>query len=377
MDMKTQHSDAQSQTEVRVWDLPTRIFHWSLALAFLVAALSSEDQWLKVHALAGELIAGLLVFRLVWGLVGGYYSRFRQFSYSYRDVKEHLFALLMGRNKHYLSHNPAGSWSVLVMLIGTSIVVFGGLLLLGGEEQHGIAQSLSPLFGTVAGWVHIIVGNLLIGFIFVHIAGVVVDSKLTGDNLLKSMITGYKTARAGSISVKQGLAGCVLLVLLVATISGGLANLNGADPFHPLQAFQHKPLQQSQLWNESCADCHMTWHPSLLPARSWKKILAEQSDHFGEDLFLEKKDADKLLKFALANSAEHGLTEPARKINASIDPQVTPLRITETPYWQDKHDEIGTSVWKRQLVSSKSNCAACHSDARQGLFEDSAMHIPN
>jgi len=379
--MKSPHDEAMPQsavaTKVRVWDLPTRVFHWSLALAFLVAAVSSEDQWLKLHTVAGEVIAGLLIFRLIWGFSGGYYSRFRQFSYSCQEVKAYLLALLIGRNKHYLSHNPAGSWSVWIMLGGLAIVVFGGLILLGGEEQQGIAQSISPLFGTIAKWVHSIVGNLLIGFIFVHIAGVIVDSKLAGVNLVKSMLNGYKEAPAGSVSVKPGFLGTVFLVVLVAVVVAGLRDLDGKRPLNPLSAFQSEPPQQSQLWKDNCADCHMTWHPSLLPARSWEKLFKEQNQHFGEDLFLEKTTIDKLLKFALANSADQGLTEAARKINASIDSSTTPLRITDTPYWQDKHEEIGAAIWKRKSVGGKSNCIACHRGADLGLFDDGAMHVPD
>ncbi len=386
--MKTESKTPTSHTEanirVRVWDLPTRLFHWTLALAFLVAAVSSEDQTLKLHVLTGEVIAGLLVFRVFWGFVGGHYSRFSQFSFSYLEVKEHLLDLLIGRHKHYLSHNPAGSWSVLIMLIGCAVVVFGGLLLLGGEEQHGIAQNISPLFGAIANWLHSIAGNLLIAFIFVHIAGVVVDSRLTGVNLVKSMLHGHKDAPKGSVSVKLGVPGSLVMVLTTVVIAAALMHFNGEGgitkslaTLNPFTSFTSKPLQQSPLWQETCADCHMSFHPSLLPARSWKKIFAEQNDHFGEDLFLDKPDLNTLLKFALANSAEHGMSEPARKINASTDPETTPIRITDTPYWQHKHDEIGASIWKRKSVSSKSNCAACHRDARQGLFEDNAMHVPN
>jgi len=227
MDMQTRDHESSAGAhstgteKVRVWDLPTRIFHWTLALAFTAAAVSSEDQWLKLHVLAGYVIAGLLVFRLLWGFTGGYYSRFAQFSYSYQEVKAYLLALLTGRNKHYLSHNPAGSWSVLIMLGGCAIVTFGGMLLLGGEEQHGFAQSLSPMFGSIAYWLHLIAGNLLIGFVFVHIAGVIVDSKLTGVNLVKSMLNGYKDAPAGSPSVRRGRFASVFLIVLVATVAGG------------------------------------------------------------------------------------------------------------------------------------------------------------
>ncbi len=75
-------------------------------------------------------------------------------------------------------------------------------------------------------------------------------------------------------------------------------------------------------------------------------------------------------------SAETGMTEPAYKINRSIPPERTPLRITETAYWLEKHDEIRTSTWMHPKVGSKANCAACHLDAEKGTYEDAAMRLP-
>jgi hypothetical protein len=70
------------------------------------------------------------------------------------------------------------------------------------------------------------------------------------------------------------------------------------------------------------------------------------------------------------------MTEAAYKIGKSIPAAVAPLRITETGYWQKKHDEITGAVWRSKKVGAKSNCAACHRDAESGTFEDAAMQIP-
>ena len=96
-----------NQDLIKVWDLPLRIFHWLLVAGFTVAYLT-EDDLLTVHVWAGYLVAGLLLFRLVWGFVGTEYSRFSNFlcspAHSIAYVKD-LFAL---KTKRYVGHNPAG-----------------------------------------------------------------------------------------------------------------------------------------------------------------------------------------------------------------------------------------------------------------------------
>jgi hypothetical protein len=101
-----------------------------------------------------------------------------------------------------------------------------------------------------------------------------------------------------------------------------------------------------------------------------------QDDHFGEKLGLEPAMAGAILDFLRKNAAETALTEPAYKINRSIPAGETPLRITETAYWIEKHRDIGEQVWKHPKVGSKANCGACHLDAEQGTFEDAAMRLP-
>jgi hypothetical protein len=114
----------------------------------------------------------------------------------------------------------------------------------------------------------------------------------------------------------------------------------------------------------------------LLPARSWNALLAAQDRHFGESLDLEEAALRELAAFARAYSAESGLSEPAYKINRSIRADAVPLRITETPYWIEKHAGVPAGAWRSAKVRSRANCAACHLDAESGTFEDAAMRMP-
>jgi hypothetical protein len=104
--------------------------------------------------------------------------------------------------------------------------------------------------------------------------------------------------------------------------------------------------------------------------------MSEQQQHFGADLGLDAPTSAALLAFLSENSADRHQTEPASKIERSLKMETVPLRITETPYWVKKHNDIAASDWQLPQVKSKANCAACHLDAEAGTFEDAAMRLP-
>jgi len=149
-----------------------------------------------------------------------------------------------------------------------------------------------------------------------------------------------------------------------------------ADLGAPHVAFVGAALADDPKWREECGSCHMAFHPTLLPARSWQKLIAEQDRHFGADLALDAPTREALLAFMVNDAAEKMSTEAAFRINRSIKPETTPLRITDTPYWTKKHRDIAASDWLLPQVKSKVNCAACHQDAEAGTFQDAAMRIP-
>jgi cytochrome c len=105
-------------------------------------------------------------------------------------------------------------------------------------------------------------------------------------------------------------------------------------------------------------------------------MLDEQNQHFGEALGLDATIVAEIREFLEKNAAETGMTEPAYKINRSIPATMTPLRVTETGYWMEKHKDIPVSMWRHPKVGSKSNCSACHLDADRGTYEDAAMRLP-
>jgi len=174
-------TDSQS---IHVWDLPTRLFHWSLAASFAIAFATSESEKLRdIHVVAGYSLAGLIAFRLLWGFVGGSHSRFADFLPTPAKVMGYLRSLARGRPQHYLGHNPAGAVAIFLLLafgIATAASGWATYEELGGhfmEELHEVAA------------------NGMMAVVAIHVAGVIVSSWLHRENLVLAMITGWKKMR--------------------------------------------------------------------------------------------------------------------------------------------------------------------------------------
>jgi cytochrome b len=182
---------------VKVWDPIVRFLHWSLATAFLIAYLS-EEELLAVHIRAGYLIAGLLVVRIIWGFIGTHYARFSDFIYSPATIVRFLKNTLALRAKRYLGHNPAGGAMIILMIISLMATTTSGILLLGAEEQAGpVAHWFTQTSGFWARSleeVHELFANFTLLLVFIHIAGVIVESLIHKENLVSAMLDGFKSA---------------------------------------------------------------------------------------------------------------------------------------------------------------------------------------
>ena len=376
-----------------IWDLPTRLFHWALASSFAIAWLTSEsDPWRSVHVFMGYLMLGLVGFRLLWGFVGSHFSRFASFWFGPKEALSYLKQVASGQAPRHVGHNPTGSLAIYLLLAVAVGVGLSGIVTLGGDEQQGIAAgwfSFSQI--QVIKKLHELVATLMLLVVLGHIAGVVVESVLHKENLARSMVTGFKQAAANTPATTARPLVAVLLLLSMLGFAGWwfayavdrqidqqawhVKSENGAGEASHVK-FVGKQLPDNKTWRDECGSCHAVFYPALLPARSWQKMMAEQDKHFGTDLGLEAATSGAVLKFMVDNSADQHLTEAAFKIEQSVPKNSTPMRITETPYWVKKHREIAASDWANPLVKSKSNCAACHTDADDGSFEDGAMQVP-
>jgi cytochrome b len=149
---------------ILVWDVPTRIFHWLLALSFVVAYLTSEsERYRDIHVVLGYTMLGLLGFRLLWGFFGTRYARFRAFLFNPREISAYLLSLFKGKPAHYVGHNPAGSVAIwLLLALGISSGVTGVML-------------FQDIGGDVLEELHEFTSNAMLAVVIIHIAGVVLS----------------------------------------------------------------------------------------------------------------------------------------------------------------------------------------------------------
>jgi cytochrome b len=189
-----------------VWDLPTRVFHWSLVFSFIGAYVTGEsDRWALVHVTCGYTVLGLIVFRLIWGIAGTRYARFSSFLSGPSTVLRYLSGLVRGRPRHYVGHNPAGALAILALLtLGLVSAVSGWLVYddLGWEWFEAFHEWTS---------------SMMLAIVFIHVAGVAATSRLHKENLVRSMIDGKKNTEAD-----QAIGGNrpVIALCLLASLTG-------------------------------------------------------------------------------------------------------------------------------------------------------------
>jgi cytochrome b len=199
-----------ASSEIKVWDPLVRLFHWSLVLAFVIAYITG-DELEEVHVLAGYFIAGLVVFRLIWGVIGTRHARFSDFVFRPSTVIAYLKDILVFRAKRYIGHNPAGGAMVVALLISLSMATLSGMKLLAVEENEGPfaaiqIDNISPVAIAMADededehdegesvWeeVHEFFVNFTLLLVLLHLGGVALSSFAHGENLPRAMVTGKK-----------------------------------------------------------------------------------------------------------------------------------------------------------------------------------------
>lgn len=210
-------------SRVAIWDLPTRLFHWSIVLLMPALWWTGEEHLHALHFLLGEIVLGLLLFRLFWGLFGSSTARFAGF------VKgpAAILAYLRGRAPAGIGHNPLGALSVLALLVLLSTVVGLGLFATDedGLDPAPLAHLVSYDSARILTERHEQLFWILVGLIGLHVAAILYYLLVRRDNLVTPMITGRREAPAGTAEMvgaplvrfinAAGLA--VALTLLIAT----------------------------------------------------------------------------------------------------------------------------------------------------------------
>ena len=192
-----QARETQSNT-VMVWDPLVRIFHWSLVIGFAVAHLGGEIEVLLLHAWAGYLVGGLILFRLLWGIIGTRHARFSDFLFSPTTVRAYSVDLLRGQAKRYLGHNLHGAMMVFALLFMLAASTLTGLAVYATEEGAGplagLLRATPPWLSEALEELHEFLSHFTLLLVGLHITCVVVSSVLHRENLVRAMITGRKRA---------------------------------------------------------------------------------------------------------------------------------------------------------------------------------------
>lgn len=192
--------------KVLVWDVPTRVFHWLLVGSFAGAFYTADsERYRDIHVMLGYILLGLIAFRVSWGFVGTRYAQFRSFLFKPGEVITYVMSLTKRNAKHYLGHNPAGSVAIWL------------LLLLGAISGVTGVMALQDVGGDIVVEWHDIVSYVMLGVVGIHVLGVIVGSVIHRENLVRSMMTGYKFgAQEQGISYSYAWLGIAIAVAIAA-----------------------------------------------------------------------------------------------------------------------------------------------------------------
>ncbi len=210
---------------VRVWDLPTRLFHWSIAMlaVFCVVTGKMGLDWMEIHMIGGYAVLTLVLFRLAWGFVGGRHARFASFVRGPVTVWRHMAGMLQKDQPRHLGHNPLGGWAVMAMLGALLLQASTGLfanddIFTEGPLYPLVSKAASDVLTRIHRWN----ADAIIALVAIHVLAILFYLIVKRDNLIGPMITGRKMWRgpappaAASLPAAAVIAGlCAGLVFLI------------------------------------------------------------------------------------------------------------------------------------------------------------------
>jgi len=223
--------DPSSLYPVRIWDLPTRVFHWASALCVLGLAVTGTvgGSAMVFHFRFGYALLTLLLFRLVWGLMGGHWSRFRSFVFGPRAV----FAYLRGRApaSHSVGHSPLGALSVWALLFFLSLQVATGLI---SDDEISTAGPLTHLVSNAAvslgSQYHTQLGKwILLALVLLHVAAIIYHVRRR-QGLLAAMLHGDKQLPAPAAAARDDARSRITAFLLLCLCAAAVFWLSGLAP---------------------------------------------------------------------------------------------------------------------------------------------------
>lgn len=192
----------------RVYDLPTRIFHWLFAAlfvgAFFIAQVyDDKSAQYPLHMMLGMTLTLTVLLRIIWGLWGSEHARFSSFKLKPRELLAYFKNLLSSKTLRYLGHNPASSWVAILMMVFTLGLAFSGYMMVQGQNKHFFKE------------VHELVANAFLVTVIGHVVGIALHTWKHKDAIGLSMIHGSKKAVAGDVGIKKNYPIVALLFVLI------------------------------------------------------------------------------------------------------------------------------------------------------------------
>ena len=215
-----------SLDKVRIWDLPTRIFHWVLAVLVVVCYLSGDNGRFDIHIPAGQALLVLVLARVLWGIVGSEPSRFRAFVRPLREIAAYVRTLGKRAPGHHPGHNPLGGLSVVAMLAVLLLQAGLGIFAVDvdGYNEGPLSFLVSYDAAREAADLHGDVVDILLILVGLHLAAILFYRVFKREKLVKPMVTGWASLPAGDrpaprlVSAWRAL---LVLAIAAAVILGG------------------------------------------------------------------------------------------------------------------------------------------------------------
>jgi cytochrome b len=215
-----------SDSHVRVWDLPTRVFHWTVVLLVAISWLSADRGWMTIHLWSGLILLTLLLFRVIWGFIGSTTARFSNFITPPSKVLGYLKALATAQKPLYAGHNPAGGLMVVALVTVLLAQVSTGLVANDGLYFNGpLAKWVTEENSDRLTHLHGIIFNFLLLLIWCHVVAVGFYWLVKSDNLIGAMITGDKDRNhvPRGLNIRFTSIGIAILVAIFTSIFISLA----------------------------------------------------------------------------------------------------------------------------------------------------------
>ncbi len=356
----------------KIWSIYTRLFHIMLIVGVVISYITiDKENQLISHVLIGYVIALLTLFRIIWGFIDVKCSRHEDLARKVSKMSIYFKDYFKKNREEFMGHNPASSLYVLLIMIVLAFVTISGSLLYGIQENSGIFSSLNKDYSHWMLFIesfHKLSTTTLLVLTVLHILGVIFNLFFNGTEVILSMLTGKRRGTDFDVvlSKKQQVFG---LLWISSVIALAVYFYNSPDNiFTEDKTVEIDFRSESYETASRCGSCHMIYPAYLLPKQAWSNMMGDLENHFGKDASLPDEETQMIREYLMNNASEHSTKEAAIKVLDRMK-EKTPVAITQTNYWKEKHKDIT----KEQFAADygiKSDCRTCHTTIRDGLIQD-------